>query len=173
MPVARVAFEARIIYALHRRMVFQECCYPVSAVVLIPHSQRKSFHAAMEEKDGMRVHRTAKMIELFLDLSDQIGAPDTGTGNNIRVSVKIFRSAMNREVKAVFDGPKIDRACKRIVDDGNESMLASKSHNGLEIDNVEQRIRHGFDVNRPCIWPQSAFPRIGIVRLNKIIAETK
>src|SRR5262245_10066794 len=102
----------------------------------------------------MRIERSAKMIEPALDSVHELTAADDGAGNDIGMSVEVFRTAVQREVYSRFCRTEVDRARKRVVDHGNQSIRFRKLNEGPNIRNVKQRVRHCFEIDRFCCFPE-------------------
>src|ERR1041385_2751481 len=104
------------------------------------HAQRQRLHSAMKEKAGMRIERAAEMIEQMLGAIHDIPAADDRARNDVRMSIQVFRAAMQRKVEAMLRRTKIHWAGKGIVDHRNQAMLLRERRSLIEIRHLEKGI---------------------------------
>ena len=81
----------------------------------------------------MRIHATAEMIHAVCDALYPVCAAGDGAADDVRVTVQILRRAMKYEVEAQLDGTEIHGRRERIVDDGQEPMLAAQCRQLLAV----------------------------------------
>src|ERR1041384_6797832 len=77
--MAWMAFQAGIMHLTDGRVGFKELRDTKRAFVLEPDTQGKRFHAAMQQKRGMRIERSSEVIQPVLDLVEDLAASDDGT----------------------------------------------------------------------------------------------
>src|SRR6267378_3788580 len=80
---------------------------------------------------------------------------------------------MQREIEPMLDGTEVDRAGKSIVDQRHNTVCFSKFDNCLMVCNLQQRVRHGFNIDRLSVGPPFLLPRLRVVAIDEIIGYAK
>ena len=63
--------------------------------------------------------------------------PITAPGDDVGVAVEIFGGAVQDQVEAVFDWPKVDRRCERVVDQRDEPLRPGELDDRLEVGDLQ------------------------------------
>jgi len=80
---------------------------------------------------------------------------------------------MQGQIETPLGWPEINRAWKRVVDDGYKLVFLGKGADRFQVDYPEQGIGHGFDIDGPGCRLQQLCPAGGIVFVDKIKADTE
>jgi hypothetical protein len=98
--VLGVIIKTRIVHLGDRGMTFQELRDSQRASILMLYTNRQCLHSPVQKKSSMRIEATSKMIQSMSYLLNQTSATDNGTGDDVRMSVQVFRRAMKRKIEA-------------------------------------------------------------------------
>src|SRR5437899_12189689 len=98
--VLGVIIKTRIVHLGDRGMTFQELRDSQRASILMLHANAQRLHSPMQKKRSMRIEAPSKMIQSMSYLLNQSSATNNGTGDDVRMSVQVFRRAMQGEIEA-------------------------------------------------------------------------
>src|SRR5438552_11864342 len=104
--MVRMTLESRVIHPCDLRMLLQKVREPHRAFVLMAHAHRQCLHSAMEQETCMRIERSAEVPEFTIDPFDQFRASDDRAGDDVGMSIEVFRATMERKVETQFSGPE-------------------------------------------------------------------
>ena len=107
--VAGVVLEPRIVHLPHLGVLGQRPRHAQGACRLALHAQYQRLHAAFEQEGGVRVERTAHMIEHVQNALHMGARAGDRARDDVAMAVQILRRAVNDDIDAEVRGPEIDR----------------------------------------------------------------
>src|SRR5579883_1873902 len=109
------------------------------------HAQPKGFEPAVQQKAGMGIERTAEVAQRAAYTLDKVGSADDSARGDVGMAVQVLGGAVQGKVETELRWPKVNRACKGIVDNRNR-----------------------LDVNRPRVFLEAGRPRKWVVAVDKV-----
>src|SRR5437870_12502097 len=98
------------------------------------------------------------MIEAVADALDMLRSTNRAARRDVVVSVQVFRSAVDRQVKAHLKGSEVHGRSERVVDQGEQIVRPGEANNRRQVSYAEEGIRHGLDVDDPGCRAQQMLP---------------
>jgi hypothetical protein len=126
----------------------------------------------VQEEACVSVERAAQVVHHLLDPGDHIGLSDHGPAHDVRVSVQVLGTAVQREVEPNLRGPEVDRTGERVVDHRDQLVRPGESHHSLQVRHLYQRVGDRLDVDHPRFPPQLLGPRVGPVAGHEVACES-
>src|SRR5215510_823267 len=112
----RMAFESWIVHLCNCSMILEEASDLHSVLIVLPYTERQGLHSTVQEKCCVRVKATAQVIEMMSNPLDQSIFPDHGSGDDVRMAIQVFCSAVEGQVKAVLGRPIVHGASESVID---------------------------------------------------------
>src|SRR5688572_4656781 len=141
-----VAGQPGIDHLRYFRMLVEERrdVHGIAAVALHAHRQRLDAAQGEERVEGAgnRADGVLQETELLLE---RLVPEDGRAANDIRMPVEVFRRRVHHDVEAVLQRLLDPRRGEGVVADGNDAALARDGGDGLQVDQLEQRIGRGLD----------------------------
>jgi len=102
-----------------------------------------------------------------------IFATDNGPCDDVGMTVEVLGAAVERQVKTVIDGTKVDRAGKGVVDHRHQFVLFGERDDRLEIADLDQRVRYRLDIDHLGVGFELGWPRTGVAGVDKIVFDSE
>jgi len=83
-------------------------------------------------------------------LLDVFPGAQVHAGDQVAVAAQVLGRALQDDVVADLQGPKVDRAREGVVDDGHQLVLAREGDDGLVVRDLRSNSRLGFTHLRAC-----------------------
>ena len=113
----------------------------------------------MQQEAGVRVERSAQVVELVLDRLDACRASHRGARDEVAVPVQVLGRAVQREVEPVRERPEPEGRREGIVDQRDESAGARELRRRVEVGYLQQRVGERLEIDRPGVPPELSLPR--------------
>ena len=169
-----VRFEARIVYALHPRMLLEPVGDAAAIRIVLPHPHRERLGAARGEPAVERARNSAGGILNESDaLGDVVAARDQHAADHVRMSIQVLRGRMEHDVGAELQGLLKDRCGKGVVDDKERFCFPCDFARRLEIAQSHHRIRRRLGIDDLGIRLDRGGDGIGIAAIDERERETE
>src|SRR6266550_3010519 len=134
-------------------------------LVLTLHPDIDRLQPALQKPAGERIGCLAPNHHLLPNFLDERLVATYHAGENVVMSVQIFRGRMDDDVDTVFDGSEVDRTCKRGVDDERYTLGVGEALQRVELEYAAGWIYRGFEKNHSRGFPQRFAPRAWLERV--------
>ena len=169
----RMRFEAGIVHPCDRRVRREELRNTLGAVVLVAHPQRERLQSALEQERRVWIERAAEVIGAVADALDGRGIAHDRARDDVGVPVQVLGGAVQTQIEARGERPVVDGRREGVVDDRDQAVLAGELHHSFQVGDLQQRVRHGLDVNGARVGAQQRRPGIAPVGIDEVALDAE
>ena len=161
--VLRMARQSRIPDEAHGRTPFEEFRHRLRGAAVLSHAQRRRRQPARHQPGVERAEDAAVVDHgLFLDLRQQLAAPQHAAAERIAVAVDVLGHAVDLEVGPVLERAQAERPGERGVDGKQRPRFVSDPRQRVEVGDARGRVAGRFGVDQLRVGAHGAAYRLRV-----------